>query len=155
MQRFLAVIYLLAVAVWVGTLIFQSFIVAPTLFRLLPQSTAGDVVAKIFPLYYVIGYICGSIATVAPWLLSGAANNRNAVTWASGVAAFMLLATIVGGGVIHPRAAALRSTLATAPANSPERAQFRRLHGAAVVANLLVLSGGLVLVVIVSRQLRW
>ncbi len=155
MQRIVAAVYLMALAIWVGSVIFHSFVVAPTLFRSLPQSTAGDVVARIFPTYYLIGYVCGAVATIAPWLLRGSGTGERTVVWASIVAATMLFATIVGGAVIHPRAAALRSGLAAAAADSPERSQFRRLHAAAVGANLLVLTGGLVLVVIVSRHLRW
>ncbi len=154
MQRLLAAVYFLAIAVWVGTVVFHSFVVAPTLFRSLPQATAGDVVARIFPTYYLLGYVCGVITTIVPWLLWNPTTGQRPLSWASVVAAVMLLATLIGGTVIHPRAAALRPRLANAAVDSPERIQFRQLHTAAVTANLLVLAGGLVLVVMVSRHLR-
>ncbi|MCX8072697.1 MAG: DUF4149 domain-containing protein [Candidatus Binatia bacterium] len=152
MLRILSGLYLLALAIWVGTLIFHSFVVAPAVFRTLPQATAGEVVSRIFPTYYAIGYVCGALTFILPWLVGG---KEAGWRWASMIAGGMLACTLLAGTVIHPRASALRGKLISAPAESPERAQFRQLHRSAVILNLLVLSGGLVLVGIVSRQLRW
>ncbi|GIW43639.1 MAG: hypothetical protein KatS3mg077_0921 [Candidatus Binatia bacterium] len=155
MRPALSFLYLLALSVWLGTVIFHSFVVAPILFRSLPQTVAGDVVARIFPIYYMVGYGCGVVSVVVPWFLASGTDALRAWRGASGVAAVMLVLTIAAGTVIHPRAAALRREMASLPDHAPQRVEFRRLHGAAVAANLLVLSSGLVLLFMVSRQLRW
>ena len=54
-------IYLLSLVCWIGSIIFFSFIVAPIIFKTLDREKAGEVVRKIFPLYYKLGYICGAL----------------------------------------------------------------------------------------------
>ena len=57
-------IYLLAIACWLGGMVFFSLFTAPVIFRLLPRAEAGTVVAGLFPRYYLLGYIAGGIALV-------------------------------------------------------------------------------------------
>ena len=51
-------IYLLSLVCWIGSIIFFSFNAAPIIFKTLDREKAGEVVGKIFPLYYKLGYIC-------------------------------------------------------------------------------------------------
>lgn len=46
---------LFMISTWFGVSLFFSFDVAPTLFDTLPTILAGEVVAKIFPIYFGIG----------------------------------------------------------------------------------------------------
>lgn len=48
-------IVLFMISTWFGVSLFFSFDVAPTLFYTLSTVLAGDVVAKIFPMYFGIG----------------------------------------------------------------------------------------------------
>jgi hypothetical protein len=48
-------IVLFMISTWFGVSLFFSFDVAPTLFDTLSTMLAGDVVAKIFPIYFGIG----------------------------------------------------------------------------------------------------
>jgi len=48
-------IVLFMISTWFGVSLFFSFDVAPTLFDTLSTLLAGDVVAKIFPMYFGIG----------------------------------------------------------------------------------------------------
>jgi hypothetical protein len=48
-------IVLFMISTWFGVSLFFSFDVAPTLFDTLSAMLAGDVVAKIFPMYFGIG----------------------------------------------------------------------------------------------------
>ena len=48
-------IVLFMISTWFGVSLFFSFDVAPTLFDTLSAMLAGDVVAKIFPVYFGIG----------------------------------------------------------------------------------------------------
>lgn len=154
MRGGVATLYLLAIAVWLGTLVFHSFIVAPTLFQALPTSTAGDVVARIFPTYYRIGYVCATIAVLAPWYLLRGSQAPALWRWASVVAGWMLVLTLAAGAIVHPRAAALRQEMAGGGERPEVRAEFRRLHAAAVALNVVVLASGIALVGVVARQLR-
>jgi len=55
-------IHLSSLVVWIGSIVFFSFIAAPGIFKALPRETAGDVVGEIFPKYWLIGYICSIAA---------------------------------------------------------------------------------------------
>ena len=50
-----------AVGVWLGTVVFFSFVVAPRVFGVLERDRAGDVVNEIFPTYYVFGAALGVV----------------------------------------------------------------------------------------------
>jgi hypothetical protein len=58
-----------ALGMWLGSMVFFSFLGAPQVFAVLDDARAGRVVNAIFPRYYVFGVALGLLA-----LLAGAAN---------------------------------------------------------------------------------
>lgn len=54
-----------SVGIWLGTVSFFSFVVAPRVFRVLERERAGDVVNEIFPTYYVFGALLGVLGFAA------------------------------------------------------------------------------------------
>ena len=57
MQTAFKFIYILSVCFWIGSIFFFSFFAAPSIFKVLPRETAGNVVSDIFPKYYLVAYI--------------------------------------------------------------------------------------------------
>lgn len=55
----------LALGLWLGTMVFFSFVTAPRVFAVLDAASAGRIVTDIFPRYYVIGVALGIVAFVA------------------------------------------------------------------------------------------
>jgi len=55
----------LALGVWLGAMVFFSFVAAPTVFSVLPEADAGTVVNAVFPKYYVFGAALGAVALAA------------------------------------------------------------------------------------------
>jgi len=53
------------VGVWLGTIVFFSFVVAPRAFAVLEDDSAGELVNAVFPRYYSIGTALGVVAFVA------------------------------------------------------------------------------------------
>ncbi len=51
-------LYVLALVVWVGEVVFFSFVAAPALFRTFPPVEAGRAVGAILPIYYQLAYAC-------------------------------------------------------------------------------------------------
>ncbi len=51
-----------SVGIWLGSIVFFSFVVAPRIFAVLERERAGDVVNAIFPAYYVLGSLFGVVA---------------------------------------------------------------------------------------------
>lgn len=146
--------YLAALAVWMGSIVFFSFFVAPNVFRALPTEEAGRVMATIFPQYYRLGYVCGVLLLLTSVVLWRTANS-SAAGWVatSTLAAVMLLLTLYAGLVVQPRAHALRPQLAD-PTAVAAKAEFDTLHRRAVQANAAVLLGGLIVTGLTAASLR-
>lgn len=62
MQNFLEIVVALCWALWLGSMVFFSFVVAPTVFRTLGREGASPVMSALFPPYYLFGMITGGIA---------------------------------------------------------------------------------------------
>jgi hypothetical protein len=132
----LRIAYALALAVWVGTLVFFSLGVTPVLFRTFGPAEGGRVVSALFPVYYGAGLACGSVAAAAATALW--VRSRQSL-WAggAGVAALMLVLTGYAAFAVYPRAAALRARLQAvgAQAGPADRAAFDGVHRRAVQLN--------------------
>ena len=151
MRTVLVFIYLAAIAVWLGSLVFFSFIVAPSLFRALPADMAGDGVSAIFPLYSRLGVACGALAALSAIGLArmrqeeGVGNGRLAAV----ILALMIVLTIYGGEFIAPEAAerrvAMREPGLSAEQEEGRRAAFMAIHRRSVAVNgaVLLLAAGL------------
>lgn len=147
-------VYLLSLAVWLGTIVFHSFVVAPTMFSHFPRETAGEVVSRLFPRYYQIGFACGAVCTFVPLFLHSAASSASRWLVVAMLGALMWGLTLVAGTVVHHRAAALRAEIREVASPSAEQsAAFARWHRAAVLLNLAVLATGVGVTWLVARQL--
>lgn len=147
-------LYLLALVVWVGEVVFFSFVGAPSIFRTFPTAEAGRAVSAIFPTYYRIGYACGVVLLTTGILLLRTAGRRG--WWSVNVllAAGMLAATLYAGAMIQPRAAALRPQIHEPSAPENVKEEFARLHSLAVTLNAAVLGCGIVVSAITAAALR-
>jgi uncharacterized membrane protein len=147
-------IFLLALMVWVGEIVFFSFVVAPAVFRTLPTQTAGQTVGAIFPIYYAVGYVCGALLLLA---CGGFLLQQGTRAWwgvVTGLVTVMLAATLYAGIVIQPRASALKPQMHSGPGNTAVRQEFDRLHGRAVQLNSLVLLCGIAACVLTAAKMR-
>jgi len=132
-MSFLRYLMLLSLIVWLGGLIFFSFVVAPTAFAVLPtRHLAGSVVSRSLNLLHWIGLISGLVFLVTSLLYS-----RYTTGSAHPFAArhlpvvIMLVLTCVSQFGISPRMASLRASVGemdNVPLNDPARVQFNALH---------------------------
>jgi hypothetical protein len=79
-----------ALGIWLGTILFFSFVGAPRLFRALDEAAAGRAVNAIFPRYYTLGIGLGAVAaaaTVAGTAVRSPAAATGALLGAVGIAA--------------------------------------------------------------------
>lgn len=74
-----SVLWRLGAGIWMGTMVFFSFIVAPTVFSSLSAQNAGAVITRIFPLYYAIGIWFGGAAVLGGLL--AVVTMRRGWTW--------------------------------------------------------------------------
>jgi len=148
-------LHVMALAVWLGGIVFFSFFVAPSVFRTLPPAEAGRLVADIFPNYYRVGYVCGAVllgTSVALWRSA----TDSAAGWvaSTGLTAVMLSLTLYAGLVIQPRAHALHEELNGSSAGASIQAEFDELHRRAVQTNAAVLLGGVIVTGLVAAGMR-
>ncbi len=136
-------IHLLSIVIWIGSIIFFSFIAAPAIFKMLPRETAGDLVAKIFPQYYKLGCLCAVVALATLLSLSEGAGSDTGRLVALGL---MTLLTFFSAFRVGPKVRLLKADLRAAEgaAREEKQKQFSRLHGFSMILNMIVLLVGLI-----------
>jgi hypothetical protein len=141
-------LYHLALSCWLGGAALFTFVLTPTLFAAYSRDLAGNIVGLLFPGYFRWGLACGAVALLCQLI------NRGRFAVASLLLIVtMLILTSVQAFVIEPRAAELKRSIAsfeTTPKDDPLRVQFRTLHGISMAANLAVVVGGVILVILAS-----
>jgi uncharacterized membrane protein len=146
-------VFWLALVVWLGEVVFFSFVVAPSVFGALPSETAGQVVGAIFPRYYALGAGAGAIALAAAVGLWAEAAARRPWSAVCVMLALMLAATVYAGRVVQPEAQALRPRLHEATVDPGVKERFDRLHRRAVQLNGGVLLLGIAAVCVAATNL--
>ena len=152
-------LYLLSLVVWIGAIIFFSFVGAPSIFQAVPVDVAGRVVTKIFPRYYLLGHAAGIVALVSFLGLAGmsgewgAAKVFNALLLAGMLGTGLYAGTVVQGQVVEARQQ-MGNPDDRAQAKPEAKAEFDRLHRLSVILNAAVLCLGLVVLFITATQLR-
>jgi len=120
-------VFVIAVGVWLGAMVFFASVVAPTVFGTLEPQMAGQMIRRVFPRYYLFGLICLTVATLAS-LAAPAAS-----PWMIVACAAMLGATWYAREVLMPQVNTVRAAmLASNETRSPE---FDRLHQRSVQLN--------------------
>ena len=149
---------LLSLIVWLGGLIFFSFVVAPTVFSVLPtRHLAGSVVSRSLSALHWIGIVSGIV-----FLITSALSSRLQAGSAQPLAPrhillyIMLGLTLISQFGISPRMATLRASMPetnSAAATDPVRMQFNALHAWSTRLEGGVLLSGLVAVYLTAQQL--
>jgi len=147
MAALLRLVHLLALGLWVGSVVFFSLIVAPTLFGTLGREAAGRAVSAIFPRYYAFGCSCGLLA-LSSGLLLGARQAARGRLLLIEIALVALMTGIVvySGRVVLPQASQARAALGEtqgSPGRDEAQARFDALHRRSVLLNGTVLLLGL------------
>jgi uncharacterized membrane protein len=144
-------VYLLTLAVWVGGVIFFSFVVAPTIFKVLAPQDAANLQRALFPRYYLLGIICAVAGIVSVgWLLAEHAFGKWPALFSLLLLAGMGATNLWLRRAVVPRMTVLRElkTPAIGSGQEPDaaaEAEWKSLHRLSVQLNAVVLLGGLTL----------
>ena len=149
---------LLSLVIWVGGLIFFSFVLAPTVFAVLPtRQLAGSVVSRSLGIMHWMAITCGVVFAITSMIDSRTVNGfaepfaaRNLIVYA------MIILTLVGMFGIASRMLALReqmNPIDAVPHDDARRVEFNRLHhwSTRIEGSVLVL--GLALLYLTARRL--
>jgi uncharacterized membrane protein len=157
-MSFLRYLMLLSLVVWIGGLIFFAFVLAPTVFAVLPtRQLAGDVVNRSLGILHWMAISCGVVFAVTSMIDSRIVNGvadpfaaRNLLIYA------MIILTLVGMFGIASRMLVLRQQMGIiddVPQNDARRVEFNRLHvwSTRIEGSVLVL--GLALLFLTARRM--
>ena len=142
-------IYLLSLVLWIGSIVFFSFFVAPVVFKSLEREKAGELGGIIFPRYYKVGYACGTLILLS-FLGSGVEEiGLKWCAWGS-----MCLTSVLGGVVINPKAKLLKEKIKSAPEGEKSmlESKFKSLHSFSVKLNVGTLCSGLWLLALTTSN---
>ena len=132
-------IYLAALGCWLGGIVFFSFFTAPAIFTHLPTAEAGHVIGAIFPRYYMLGYVAGTVSLILAVYFTAVRDPRMWWGATTVVLAIALGLTLYAGTVILPRADAIRTVIEDPNPDAARKAEFDRLHRMSVILNGAVL----------------
>jgi len=144
-------LYLLTLAIWIGSIIFFSAIIAPTVFKTLKPDDAAALIRRIFSKYYLLGIICAAAGIIfVGYLLA----DRSFSKWPA-ILSLLLLAAMGATDLwlrqgVMPHMNSLRDRRAAiASSSQPDDPildrEWQSLHRLSVQLNLAVLLCGLVL----------
>ncbi|MEI6085494.1 MAG: DUF4149 domain-containing protein [Verrucomicrobiota bacterium] len=144
-------LYLVSLAMWVGSIMFFSFVIAPTIFKVLKPEDAAKLQRALFPKYYFVGIVCAGVGIVCVGLLLF---ERAFGKW-PGVLSLLLLAAMGATDLwlrqsVVPHMAEIREQRTAAKEPDPAiEAEWKSLHSLSVRLNVAVLLCGFVLVFLV------
>lgn len=146
---------LLSIVVWVGSLVFFTFFVTPSVFKVLPRDMAGVLVADLFPKYWAIGYVAGVLSLASLLAISFIVKAFPAARIL--LLAFMTALTFYSGMVIAPEARVAQSEIKIskdAAKTAELKEKFRQMHLESYILNMAVIVSGVVFVFFTARSAR-
>ncbi|VAX23058.1 hypothetical protein MNBD_NITROSPINAE04-787 [hydrothermal vent metagenome] len=148
MLVFVKYIHLLTLVIWVGSIVFFSFIGAPAIFKNFDKKTAGDIVGVIFPKYFMLGQVCSVLALITLVVIGMKTGFQSSVK--VGLALLLIMAGVVAYSsmVNAPKAHEVKYQIRSEQDETKKaelRKQFGKLHGVSMILNLTTLILGLVL----------
>ena len=147
--RFLLVFSLV---VWLGGIIFFSFVVAPAAFAMVPKpETAGALVRLILVKLHLVGIACGVLSLAATFVIK----LRSRKTLRLLVGLMVLLTALSQFGVMAQMERvrdAVGGSIQALPPQDSGRAAFDRLHKFSVVLEGATLLVGMVVVGLISSE---
>jgi hypothetical protein len=154
---------LLLLGLWLGAALFFSFVVAPSAFAILRDSTAlyanhlaGSIVTRNLSVINTSGFVMSLMLLVSAFVLR---SRRRFAFLAELISiAIVAIATGVGEWVIAAKMVALRAQMARpideTAATDPLRVAFNSLHGYSVAALVVAMLAALVAFIFMARSRR-
>ncbi len=147
---FLRFVHFFTFTFWYGTLLYFTFIQAPVLFKTLSRPLFGEVQSHLFPAYYLISYICGTLLVVTFHLLHPLKSYVPQDCVKITMLCLMLLFSLGQGLWIGPKVSRLRIERQAAkeakdqPKIDSLSKDFGKAHGISSLLNLVVIISGTV-----------
>ncbi len=147
-------LHLFTLVAWLGSVIFFSFFAAPAIFKTLPRQGAGDVVGKIFPRYWAMGYICSVVSLASLIYLCYLADiflKKRLL-----LLVIMTIITFYSGLSVGKKARGIKAEMRMSDAGKARDAlqkRFKKIHAFSASLNMLVFVLGVFLIYYTSMDL--
>jgi hypothetical protein len=125
----LRLLFCLAIAIWLGSVVCVSFVVTPVAHGTLPAAEARRFLRPLFPRYYRLGAVCGFIA-LGVVLLGRAGLSQEELARLTVPVAIAMITSLIGGEWILPRMRELDG----------DDERFARLHQVSAMLNTTTLA---------------
>ncbi len=136
-------------------MIFLVIIGAPSIFKVLPRESAGDVLGDMFPKYWIMSYICGGTALFSIIILSF---KERLYPWGKiGLLVLMTALTLYLGLAVAAKAREVRLQIRTeedAVIKETLKKEFKHLHRKSVVLNAVILICGLIVLFLTTGYME-
>ena len=129
-----------ATGIWIGAIVFQSAIVAPTVFVDLDESAARVFLRRLFPRFFKLGLVCGGLMLAGLALVGFDARNGLPIAALTVVMLVLEAASLWMVPAIN----------AARDAGAAGKARFDRLHRLSVVFTVLILVLGIAVMALIS-----
>lgn len=146
-------VHFLSLVIWIGGMIFFSFIAAPSIFKALPRETAGDVVGNIFPKYWLMGYLCSITSLITIIMLSYMERSYSLAR--IGLLVLMMALTFYSGLVVGAKAREVKAQIRMVEDTSKKeilKSEFNTLHKRSTVLNIAILILGLAVIFLTAYK---
>ncbi len=147
-------LHLFSLVAWQGSLIFFTFFAAPAIFKTLSRENAGLVVGRIFPRYWILGYLTS--ATCLGSLVYISYTQKVFPRERLILLVVMTIITFYSGLSVGKKARAVKAAMRAAEAGEGRKAlekRFKKIHALSAVLNLVVFVIGVFLVYYTSMAL--
>lgn len=156
---YLGLLELLLLGIWLGGMVFFTFIIAPTAFRALDREHAGLFLRAAFPNYYLFGIVLGAATLFAGILERFASADWGKVSRISLIlVAAMVLGAIYGRAGLLPHVESRREARSAVAAGTPEYEAadfaFQVAHRFSVLLNGAIMVTGFFVFATVSLRER-
>lgn len=132
MEAVPTVLFLIAAALWLGAIVFQSAVVAPAVFASLDNLAARRFLRILFPRFFRFGLICGALMAI------GIAWHAMATGWSARLTSLAMI-TGVMLCLEYVSLSMVPSINAARDSGPPGEARFRRLHRTSVILTIVIL----------------
>jgi len=145
METFAAAVLTISAGIWIGAIVFQSSVVAPSVFVDLDEAAARSFLRTLFPRFFRLGLVCGALMLAA---LLGFG------VFAGWTAATIALASVTSVMIILEAISLMLVPHINAARDAGEAgdAKFARLHRTSVFLTVAILLLGIAVLTIVAAR---
>ena len=157
LKKIAGYLYLIVLSLWVGGLSLFTFMVTPVIFKSFHRDLAADIVARLFPFYFVFTLMAAALSLVL-FLLAFPRKGPLMYRFCIGLLVLAVMLSVYGNFRLYPEIVSVKREVYSferVPPEDPARVRFRSLHARSAVLNLVMIVDGLTVLLSSVRLSRW